>query len=72
MFTKKIEEKETNAMKLMIASDIHGSAYYCLEMLDAMKKNARTDCHFWATSCIMDQEMIFRWNTNQKGNQNVK
>lgn len=25
-------------MKLMIASDIHGSAYYCLEMLDAMKK----------------------------------
>ena len=38
IFTKKIEEKETNAMKLMIASDIHGSAYYCLEMLDAMKK----------------------------------
>ena len=36
--TKKIEEKETNVMKLMIASDIHGSAYYCLEMLDAMKK----------------------------------
>ena len=25
-------------MKLMIASDIHGSAYYCLEMLDAMKR----------------------------------
>ena len=25
-------------MKLMIASDIHGSAYYCLEMMDAMKK----------------------------------
>ena len=25
-------------MKLMITSDIHGSAYYCLEMLDAMKK----------------------------------
>ena len=38
IFTKKIEEKETNVMKLMIASDIHGSAYYCLEMLDAMKK----------------------------------
>ena len=53
-------------MKLMIASDIHGSAYYCLEMLDAMKKNVRTDCYFWATSCIMDQEMIFRWNTNPK------
>lgn len=41
IFTKKIEEKETNVMKLMIASDIHGSAYYCLEMLDAMKKNVR-------------------------------
>ena len=52
-------------MKLMIASDIHGSAYYCLEMLDAMKKEC-PDCYFWATSCIMDQEMIFRWNTNPK------
>ena len=36
------------------------------------KTNVRTDCYFWATSCIMDQEMIFRWNTNPKGNQNVK
>ena len=25
-------------MKLMIASDIHGSAYYCRQMFDAMKK----------------------------------
>ena len=25
-------------MKLMIASDIHGSAYYCKKMLEAYKK----------------------------------
>ena len=25
-------------MKIMIASDIHGSAYYCEKMLDAYKK----------------------------------
>lgn len=25
-------------MKLMIASDIHGSAYYCRKMLDAYKR----------------------------------
>ena len=34
-FFKKTDncEKETNNMKLMIASDIHGSAYYCERLM---------------------------------------
>ena len=31
--------KEEN-MKLLIASDIHGSAYYCKKLLDVYEKNA--------------------------------
>lgn len=73
IFTKKIEEKETNVMKLMIASDIHGSAYYCLEMLDAMKK----EC---PDRLLLLGDILYHGPRNdpsagirtQKGNQNVK
>lgn len=36
--SKIIYERREIFMKLMIASDIHGSAYYCRQMFDAMKK----------------------------------
>ena len=57
-------------MKLMIASDIHGSAYYCLEMLDAMKK----EC---PDRLLLLGDILYHGPRNdlprtQKGNQNVK
>lgn len=30
-------------MKLMIASDIHGSAFYCEQMIEAYKEKAQTN-----------------------------
>ena len=53
-------------MKLMIASDIHGSAYYCLEMLDAMKKECPDRLLLLGDILYHGPRMIFRWNTNPK------
>ena len=46
-------------IKLMVASDIHGSAYYCKKMLEeqiSMRKNANFDymtgLHFFITANI--------------------
>ena len=30
-------------MKIMVASDIHGSALYCRKMLDAFERDCRPD-----------------------------
>ena len=43
MKMKLIKKKEVIDMKLMIASDIHGSAFYCEKMIEAYKREgART------------------------------
>lgn len=36
-------------MKWMIASDLHGSAYYCRKMLEAFEREEPTGCSCWAT-----------------------
>ena len=33
-------------MKLMIASDIHGSAYYCEKMIEAYKRENLTNYYY--------------------------
>ena len=38
MKMKLIKKKEVIDMKLMIASDIHGSAFYCEKMIEAYKR----------------------------------
>lgn len=47
-------------MKLMIASDIHGSAFYCEQMLEAYKREAQTNYYYQGIFFIMDREMICR------------
>lgn len=37
-YIQRIYTEETEFMKYMIASDIHGSAYYCEKMLEALEK----------------------------------
>ena len=39
-------------MKWMIASDIHGSAKYCGDLLRAFDREGQTDCCFWGIFCI--------------------
>ena len=34
-------------MKLMIASDIHGSAYYCEKMIEAYKREKRLTNYYY-------------------------
>ena len=53
MKMKLIKKKEVIDMKLMIASDIHGSAFYCEKMIEAYKREGadrllctqRSDCN---------------------------
>ena len=54
-------------MKWMIASDIHGSAYWCEKMLDCYAKEGRTDCFFSAIYSITDRGTICRANMSRKG-----
>lgn len=50
-------------MKLMIASDIHGSALYCSRMLEAFDREGRTAFFCWGTSFITAPAMISRRDT---------
>ena len=45
-------------MKLMIASDIHGSAYYCKKMLDRYQAEKAEKLILLGTCFIMAPEMI--------------
>ena len=40
-------------MKLMIASDIHGSALYCRAMLDAFERENASALYCWAIYSTM-------------------
>ena len=54
-------------MKIMIASDIHGSAFYCEKMIEAYREREKQiSCCFWGTSYITDREMICQKNTIQR------
>ena len=53
-------------MKFMIASDIHGSAFWCRKMLEAFDREHADRLLFWAISCIMARAMIFQMNTLRK------
>ena len=53
-------------MKLMIASDIHGSAYYCEKMIEAYKREKLTNYYYYVTFFIMGQEMICQKTTTQR------
>ena len=46
-------------MKYFIASDIHGSAYYCRRLLEAMNGKGLTDWSSSATSSITDRATTF-------------
>lgn len=58
-------------MKLMIASDIHGSAYYCEKWLRHIKGSRQTDFFCLAIFFIMDQGMTFRVNMTRKSHFNA-
>lgn len=53
-------------MKFMFASDIHGSAYYCRKLMEAMEKNSRKNFCCWGICCTTDPEMIFQENMRPK------
>lgn len=53
-------------MKLMIASDIHGSAYYCRKLLEAYDREKAGRMVTWEISFIMDRAMTFRRNMHQR------
>ena len=53
-------------MKLMIASDIHGSALYCRQMLEAYRRKARTVCSFLGIFCTTVHAMTCRKNMPPK------
>lgn len=46
-------------MKYFIASDIHGSAYYCRRLLEAYERKGLTDWSSSATSSITDRATTF-------------
>ena len=43
-------------MKWLIASDIHGSAFYCRMLMEKFKEEKRTGCCFSVTFSIMDRD----------------
>lgn len=49
-------------MKLMIASDIHGSAYYCRKLLEAYDREKAGRMVILEIFFIMDRAMTFRRN----------
>ena len=49
-------------MKLLIASDIHGSAYYCRKLLEAWEKEEAERMLLLEIFSIMVPEMTFRRN----------
>ena len=53
-------------MKFMFASDIHGSAYYCRKLLEAMERSSQRSCCFWEIFCIMVRETICRKSMRRK------
>lgn len=53
-------------MKYMIASDIHGSAWYCRKMMEALEKEQADRLILLGDRCIMVREMIFPRNMRQK------
>ena len=55
-------------MKWMIASDIHGSAFYCEKMLKAFEREQADKLLLLGISSIMDHEMICRKDMRQKSN----
>ena len=53
-------------MKLMIASDIHGSALYCGQMLEAYRREGADRLLILGISSITDREMISRTDMRPK------
>ena len=53
-------------MKLMIASDIHGSAYYCRKLLEAYDREKAGRMVILGDILIMDRAMTFRRNMHQR------
>ncbi len=53
-------------MKLMIASDIHGSAFYCRKMLDAYKREGAAPLFLSETSFITVRVMTCQKITIQR------
>lgn len=52
-------------MKLMIASDIHGSAYWCKKMLEAFEQNGAEKLILLGDILYHDQETTFQRNMHQ-------
>ena len=53
-------------MKLMIASDIHGSAFYCEQMIEAYKREGADKLLLLEIFFIMDREMICRKDMHRR------
>ena len=66
MKMKLIKKKEVIDMKLMIASDIHGSAFYCEKMIEAYKREGADRLLLLGIFFIMDREIISRRDMHPK------
>lgn len=53
-------------MKLMFASDIHGSALYCEKMLEAYSREAPSGSACWGISSTTDRATTFPKGTRRK------
>ena len=59
-------------MKLMIASDIHGSAFYCKQLIEAYKQEQPDKLLLLGDLLITAQEMTFLKITHQTSHRNAK
>lgn len=53
-------------MKIMIASDIHGSAFYCEKMIEAYRREKADKLLLLGDILYHDREMICQKNTIQR------
>ncbi len=53
-------------MKLMIASDIHGSAFYCEQMIEAYKREGADKLLLLGDILYHDREMICRKDMHRR------
>lgn len=62
MICQKFLKRGKRKMKIMVAADIHGSAYYCEKLLKKYKEEACDKLLLLGDILYTDQEMIYRKN----------
>ena len=59
-------------MKYMIASDIHGSAWYCRKMMEALEKEQADRLILLGDILYHSREMIFPRNMHQRSDSDAE